>query len=167
MLTGALVGAVGIGGRLLPWPLLSSTVGPTAYVFAAHPRSEAARFRNAVVGHGVAIGCGFGALAVFGLGRSPPMSRAGSPSWAQIAAAATGVGLTVLLLELGRSHHAPSAATAVLVTTGLAKPGRPLAGLVLGLAIVVGLGPLVGRLPIGRAVSSVLPLPRVHEEVKS
>ena len=61
------MGAVGIAGRWLAWPLLTSTVGPTAYVFAAHPHSEAARFRNALIGHGVAIACGLGALALFGL----------------------------------------------------------------------------------------------------
>ena len=41
LLTGGLVGAVGSAGRFLAWPLLTSTVGPTAYVFAAHPGTEA------------------------------------------------------------------------------------------------------------------------------
>ena len=58
-----------------------------------------------------------------------------------------GVGLTVFFLELAGSHHAPAAATALLITTGLAKPGAPLIGLVLGLAIVIALGPLIGRIP--------------------
>lgn len=167
VLTGVLVLAVGVGGHLLSWPLLTSSVGPTAYVFAAHPRSEAAKFRNAVVGHGVAIGCGLVALAVFGLLHHPSISATGSPSWAQVAATVTGGGLTVFVLELARSHHAPSAATALLITTGLAKPGSPLIGLVLGLAIVVALGPLVGRIPVGRAVASVSPLPSTAEDVSS
>ena len=124
LLTGALVGAVGIAGRFFAWPLLTSTVGPTAYVFAAHPDSEAARFRNALVGHGVAIGCGLAALAIFGLAQYPSVSETGSPSAAQVAAAVVGVGLTVFVLELAGSHHAPAAATALLITTGLAKPGR-------------------------------------------
>ena len=152
LLTAGLVGAVGIAGRFLAWPLLTSTVGPTAYMFAAHPHSEAARFRNALVGHGVAIVCGLGALAAFGLVRYPPISEAGSPSSTQVAAAVFGVGLTVFVLELAGSHHAPAAATALLITTGLAKPGAPLIGLVLGLAIVIALGPLFGRLPYARSV---------------
>ena len=82
LFTGVLVGAVGTGGRYLAWPLLTSTIGPTAYVFAAHPRSEAARFRNALVGHAVAIACGLGALTVFGLVRHPSVSETGSPSLA-------------------------------------------------------------------------------------
>jgi hypothetical protein len=167
VLTGGLVAAVGIGGRFLSWPLLTSTIGPTAYVFAAHPRSEAARFRNALVGHSIAVGCGLGSLVVFGLVHLPSISQTGSPSLTQVGAAVTGVGLTVFVLELGRSHHAPSAATALLITTGLAKPGAPLIGLVIGLAIVIALGPLVGRVPVGRAVASVSPLPPVRSEEKS
>jgi hypothetical protein len=155
LLTGVLVCAVGMAGRFLGWPLLTSTVGPTAYVFAAHPRTEAARFRNALIGHGVAIACGLGALAAFGLVRYPSVSETGSPSAAQVAAAVLGVGMTVFFLELAGSHHAPSAATALLITTGLAKPGAPLIGLVLGLAIVIGLGPLIGRIPFARRDSSV------------
>lgn len=166
LLTGALVGAVGVAGRYLAWPLLTSTIGPTAYVFAAHPRTEAAKFRNALIGHTVAIACGLGALAVFGLMRAPSVSETGLPSATQIVASVLAVGLTVLLLELCGSHHAPSAATALLVTTGLARPGAPLIGLVLGLAIVLALGPLVGRLPVGSALATVSQ-PRRSEEVAS
>ena len=167
ILTGVLVGAVGLAGRFLAWPLLTSTVGPTAYVFAAHPDSEAARFRNALTGHGVALGCGLAAFAVFGLTRYPSISTTESPSLRQVAAALVGVGFTVLLLELVGSHHAPAAATTLLITTGLAKPGAPLVGLVLGLAIVIALGPLVGRLRLARALAKVSLLERASEDVKA
>lgn len=160
LLTGVLVAAVGIGGRFLAWPLLTSTIGPTAYVFAAHPRSEAAKFRNALVGHAVAVACGLVALSVFGLLHHPSVSQTGSPTWSQVAAAVFGTGLTVFLLELAGSHHAPSAATALLITTGLARPGAPLIGLVLGIAIVIALGPLIGRIPIARGLHMVRPQPR-------
>jgi len=155
LLTGVLVAAVGIAGRYLAWPLLTSTIGPTAYVFAAHPRSEAARFRNALVGHAVAVACGLFALTVFGLLRHPSVSDTGSASLSQVGAAVLGTGFTVLFLELAGSHHAPSAATALLITTGLAKPGTPLIGLVLGIAIVIALGPLIGRIPIARGLNVV------------
>lgn len=154
LLTGVLVGVVGIAGRYLAWPLLTSTVGPTAYVFAAHPESEAAKFRNALVGHAVAIACGLVCITIFGLVPSPSMTATGFPSGAQVAASVLAVAMTMFLLELAGSHHAPSAATALLVTTGLARPGSPLIGLVLGLAIVIALGPLVGKLPVTRALES-------------
>ncbi len=147
-LTGLLVGVVGLAGRWLSWPLLTSTVGPTAYLFAAHPRTEPARLRNAGVGHAVALGIGLGAFVLFGLEHDPSVSRAGMPSWRQVLASAVAVGLTMSVLELLHSHHAPAAATALLITTGLAKPGAPLIGLVVGLVIVVTLGPLCARWPL-------------------
>ncbi len=165
ILTGVLVGAVGLAGRFLAWPLLTSTIGPTAYVFAAHPDTEAARFRNALAGHGVAFLCGFAALVAFGLTRYPSISTTGSPSLRQVGAAVTGVGVTVVLLELLGSHHAPAAATTLLITTGLAKPGAPLIGLAVGLAIVIALGPLVGRLPLSQALSRVSTMPRASRKV--
>lgn len=162
-LTGVLVAAAGIAGRFLSWPLLTSTLGPTAYVFAAHPRSEAARFRNAAIGHGVAVGFGLLMLAMFGLEQYPSVSQLGSPSWRQVAASVLAVSVSMFVLELMESHHAPSAATALLVTTGLAKPGAPLIGLVLGLAIVIVLGPLIGRLPVARLVGAGSPIPAREE----
>ena len=151
VLTGAVVGAVGVAGRFLSWPLLTSTVGPTAYVFAAHPASDAARVRNAWVGHAVAVAAGLAALAAFGLLHRPSVSASGAPSLRQAAAAACAAGITVAVLQLAGSHHAPAAATALLIATGLAKPGAPLIGLVLGLAVVLVCAPLLTRLPLGRA----------------
>ncbi len=55
LLTGVLVGVVGVAGDWLAWPFLTSTVGPTAYVFTAHPGSEASRFRNVALGRTVAV----------------------------------------------------------------------------------------------------------------
>ncbi len=158
-LTALLVAAVGVSGRFLFWPLLTSTIGPTAYVFAAHPQSEVARFRNATVGHGVAVAAGIGALWIFGLLHHASISATGAPSLAQVAASAVAVGVTLFVLEVIGSHHAPAAATALLISTGLAKPGPPLVGLVLGLAIVLVLGPLCGRIPFARSRASREPTP--------
>ena len=154
VLTVVLVGVVGIAGRWLAWPLLTSTVGPTAYLFASHPRTETARFRNAAMGHAVAVGVGLGALVAFGLLHHPSVSTAGAPSWGQVLASAVAVGITMAVLELLHSHHAPAAATVLLITTGLAKPGPPLIGLVVGLSIVISLGPLCGRWPLSPAIRS-------------
>ena len=119
------------------------------------------------MGHSVALGCGLAALTIFGVMRYPSISTTESPSLRQVAAAVTGVGFTVLLLELVGCHHAPSAATALLITTGRAKPGAPLIGLVLGLALVIALGPLVGRLPLARVLARVSPAPSQSERVNA
>ncbi|MGH7666080.1 MAG: HPP family protein [Candidatus Dormibacteria bacterium] len=148
LVTAVLVTVVGLVGRLLAWPLITSTVGPTAYVFASHPDTESARARNAVVGHTCALAVGLASLAIFGLWNYPSVSAIGAPTLAQVGAAAVATGGTLLLLELLRSHHAPAAATALLVSTGLAKPGPGLIGLVLGLAMVIALGPYFSRWPV-------------------
>jgi hypothetical protein len=146
--------AVGVAGHFVAWPLLTSTLGPTAYVFVANPGTETARVRNATVGHAMAIVVGLGAVAAFGLWSHAPVSSSHGPTLAQAGAAATAAGVTLLILELVGSHHAPSAASALLIATGLARPGKPLLGLVVGLAIVVVLGPLSGRLPLARRLTA-------------
>jgi hypothetical protein len=152
--TGVLVGVVGIAGHWLAWPLITSAVGPTAYMFIAHPESETSRFRNALIGHTLAIGAGIGSLAVFGLLQQPSVSATGAPTLTQSASAAVAAGVTLGVLEMVGSHHAPAAATALLIATGLAKPGAPLTGLVLGLGIVIILAPLLSRIPLAREAST-------------
>ena len=164
IVVGVLVAAAGVAGRYLSWPLLTATIGPTAYVFASHPRTETSRLRNAVIGHGVAVGAGLAAVALFGLWHHPSVSALGAPSLSQVAAAALAAAATMSVLELVHLHHAPAAASALLVATGLAKPGAPLIGLVLGLAIVIVLGPLLAQVPFTRAEQPGDPRPAPPEE---
>ena len=147
-LTALLVGVVGLAGRWLAWPLLTSTVGPTAYLFAAHPRTEASATTEC--GHRPRC-CRWTrprCVRALRLGTPPISVQGGDAVVAQVLASAAAVGVTMSVLELLHSHHAPAAATALLITTGLAKPGSPLIGLVVGLAIVVTLGPLCARWPL-------------------
>lgn len=146
VLGAAVLTAVGLADRLLAWPLLTATVGPTAYQLLAHPEEKAARLRNAVVGHAAAVGIALAAIAAFGLWQESSAAKLGHVNGPQVAATAVAVGVTLLALELLDAHHAPAAATAVLITTGLARPGRPLAGLVLGLVLVLVLAPLLTAL---------------------
>lgn len=141
---------VGVAGRYLRWPLLASAIGPTLYVFIAHPTSATARLRSALVGHGVAVATALASVAAFGLWGSASMSARGYPSLRQAGAAAVALGVTLGLLHLLRTHHAPAAATSLLIATGLAGPGKPLFGLLIGLAIVIAAGPVLARVPLGR-----------------
>lgn len=150
LLAGGSLAVVGAVGRGLTWPALTATLGPTAYVFAAHPASEGGRLRNAILGHAVGIGCGLAMLAAFGLWSAPSLAKTGYPTWAHVGAAALAAGLTLFFLELLDAHHSPAASTALLVATGLAKPGRPLFGLVLGLAVLILVAPVLSRLPFCR-----------------
>ena len=147
LILGAVVMAgIGLGGRYLAWPILTTTLGPTLYVFQAHPDSETARFRSAVTGHSVAVAAGLFSLAVFGLWTHAATTAIGHSTLRQAGAAAVALGLTLAALHLTRSHHAPAGATTLLIATGIARPGKPLFGLLVGLAAVILIGPWLGRL---------------------
>lgn len=148
--SGLLVGAIGVLGHFIGFVLVTSTVGPTAYLMLAHPDQTHARLRNAAVGHGVAIGCGVACAAAFGLWHSPPVTQLGHTTLNQAAASGLAAALTLAALTILRTHHAPAAATALLISSGIAQPGRPLYGLMIGLALVMVGAPLLARLPGAR-----------------
>lgn len=130
----AVVGAIGQGAG---WVMLTTTLGPTAYVLLAHPESEAARLRNSSLGHATATACGLACLALFGLWQHPSVVEEKHDTWPQIGAQALAVGLTLLLLELIEAQHPPAAATALLITSGIARPGPSLYGMLTGLALLI------------------------------
>ncbi|MFF3749114.1 HPP family protein [Streptomyces sp. NPDC002018] len=142
--------AVGAIGRGIDWILLTTTIGPTAYILLAHPRSEAAQIRNSVLGHTCGAACGLACLAAFGLWDHPSTVGQHSDTWRQIGAQALAVGLTLFLLVLLNAHHPPAVATTLLITSGIARPGPPLYGMLTGLAVVIAAAAVLSRLPAGR-----------------
>lgn len=139
---------IGLADQLLSWPLLTSGIGPTAYLFIAHPKSTSSRVRDASIGHGAGIAAGLAGLAVFGLWTAPSVATTSHTSVAQAEAAAMALAVTLLILQLAKAHHAPAAASSILVATGLAKPIVPLAGLVMGLAAVIIAAPFLAAIPL-------------------
>lgn len=150
VICGTAIGAVGLVDHLSRWPLLTSALGPTAYLLVAHPRSVSARLRNAMVGHSVGVGAGLAALCVFGLFDAPSVGVVGHAGLRQAGSAALAVGITLFLLHSLRAHHAPAAATALLVATDQAKVGPPLYGLLIGLAAILLCAYLLEVLPFLR-----------------
>lgn len=137
VLASALLAAVGAIGRGTGWVLLTTTLGPTAYVLLAHPDTEAAHLRSSLLGHAAATACGLACLAVFGLWSHPSVTEQHHDTWRQIGAQALSAGATLLLLAVLDAHHPPAAATALLITSGIARPGPPLYGMLTGLAILI------------------------------
>jgi len=154
ILVGVSLAVTGVAGHFLDWPLLSSTLGPTSYVFAAHPGSEGAKRRNAIIGHSLGVAAGLFSLAVFGLWSHPSIVAQHHLVLLQVGAAALAGGLTVAGLEVARAHHAPAGATTLLIATGIAAPGPPLYGLLIGLAIIILIGPpLALYFPLARGTN--------------
>ncbi|MCX3063041.1 HPP family protein [Streptomyces beihaiensis] len=143
LLAAPLLAAVGALGLLIDWVLLTTTVGPTAYLLLAHPDTLPARLRGAVLGHGCAVVVGLACLAAFGLWTHASTSSLRHESARQLGAQAVAVGLTLFFLHLVDAHHPPAAATALLITSGLARPGPALYGMLTGLALVIAVAPVL------------------------
>jgi len=141
-LSAVLLAGVGAVGRLIGWVALTTTLGPTAYLLLAHPSEVGARLRSALLGHLSATACGLACLAAFGLWRHPSVAQQQHDTARQIGAQALAVALTLLLLHVLDAHHPPAAATALLIASGIARPGPPLYGMLTGLALVLALAPL-------------------------
>jgi HPP family len=145
-----LIGVIGVVGHFAGLVMVTSTTGPTAYLMLAHPDDVTARVRNAVAGHGVAIGFGLACAAAFGIWQHRPVTPLGNATLDQAGATALATAVTLAALTVMGSHHAPAAATAMLVSSGIAAPGRPLYGLVAGLVLVMILASAFARLPGAR-----------------
>ncbi len=148
-IAGAVIAVVAVGSHYIGWPLVTAALGPTIYFFAAHPHSETTAIRNAVTGHAVGAAAGLASLAVFGLWSVRGIADKGYLSWSRVGAVIMAIALTLFVLELIDTHHAPAGATSLLVATGLARPGPPLYGLLVGLAIVILIGPAISRVVAG------------------
>ncbi|MFJ9210021.1 HPP family protein [Streptomyces sp. NPDC102264] len=148
VLSAAALVVVGAVGRTLEWVLLTTTLGPTAYILLAHPHTEAAQVRSSVLGHTCATASGLLCLAVFGLWRYPSIAEQRTDTWRQIGAQALAVGLTLFLLVLLNAHHPPAAATALLITSGIARPGPLLYGMLTGLALLITAAALLSHVPL-------------------
>ncbi|MBO8191495.1 HPP family protein [Streptomyces oryzae] len=141
---------VGLVGGGVGWVWLTTALGPTAYLLLAHPESEGSQLRSAVLAHAAAIACGLACLAAFGLWNHPSVAETHRESLRQTGAQALAVGVTLLLLTLLRAPHPPAAATALLITSGITRPGKPLYGMLAGLALVIVLSAVLARVPGAR-----------------
>lgn len=146
-LGGSCILLIGLADHFTSWPMLTSTLGPTAYLLLAHPDQEASRFRNAAAGHGTAIAAGLGGLCLTGSWSVASSFLYQSATLRHVLAAAIAVAITLFVLGASDLHHAPAGSTAVFVATGLAGPGKLLAGLAMGLIALFILVRVIDTLP--------------------
>jgi CBS domain-containing membrane protein len=103
-------------------PFVFPSLGPTAYLFFFTPLAETASPRNAVLGHAIALCCGFAAFSVTGMSHLPP----GLPVeiyWPRVLSAALSLSLTGAIMVLLRVSHPPAGATTMIVSLGIiSKP---------------------------------------------
>lgn len=117
------IAAVGLVGILLHQPWVFPSLGPTLMVILETPSQPAAHPRNVLVGHVVGVAAGFLALVLTGLRTAPSTVQAGLDGQ-RLLAAVIALAVTVLVLQVLRTPHAPAGATTLIVGLGILKtPG--------------------------------------------
>ena len=118
----ATVGLLALLAFLTHNPFVFPSLGPTAYLFFFTPLAAPASPRNAVLGHAIALCCGFAAFYFTGMSHLPP-SLSLEIYWPRIFSAALSLSLTGAMMVLLRVSHPPAAATTMIVSLGIiSKP---------------------------------------------
>lgn len=104
-------------------PFVFPSLGPTAYLFFFSPLGESSSPRNAILGHGIAIICGYGAFYLTGL----TSFHNGFPShviWPRVFAAALSLSTTGAAMVLLGINHPPAGATTLIISLGIVSEPR-------------------------------------------
>lgn len=135
------IGLVGALALAAGQPWLFPSLGPTVFLQAMSPGEPASRPWNMLVGHSIGVASGFGALAAFGALDAPSALGGLGLSPQRAAATALAVGVTIFLQQLADAKHPPAAATTMLITLGAIAPSwGAAAAVMIGVALVTGLG---------------------------
>src|SRR3954454_11916837 len=97
----ATIGVLAVLAFLTHNPFVFPSLGPTAYLFFFTPLAEPASPRNAVLGHAIALCCGFAAFSVTGMRHLPP-GLAVEIYWPRVFSAALSLSLTAAIMVLLR-----------------------------------------------------------------
>ncbi|WP_026452901.1 HPP family protein [Saccharomonospora iraqiensis] len=145
VLSAVTLGAVGALGLATNQPYVFPSLGPTVLLFFESPLRRSASALCTVVGHAVAMAAGVGALWAYGLTDTPSVLTQGL-TVPRVAAAATAVGLTALVLLAVRCPHPPAGATTLLICLGMLTTGADLLTIGIGVLLVTVVGLALNRL---------------------
>lgn len=126
-------------------PFVFPSLGPTAFLFFYTPLAPTASPRNAVFGHLIGVGAGWGSLALFGLVNAEPSLVAGVDG-PRVGAAALSLGLTAGLMVLFKVPHPPAGATTLIISLGLLRYGDELVVLMIGVVLLTVQAIVINRL---------------------
>lgn len=106
-------------------PFVFPSLGPTAYLFFFTPLGESSSPRNAILGHAIALVCGFSAFSLAGLVQFQ-YAPYGQIFWPRVLAAALSLALTAAVMVLAHINHPPAGATTMIVSLGIISEPRHL-----------------------------------------
>jgi len=142
---GALVVSLAAIGWLAHMPFIFPSLGPTAFEQVERPKSPSARPYNVIVGHFIALGCGFLSVWLVHAWNAPAVSVAGFVSPPRLAAAALAVVLTIATTLALKANQPASLATALLVSLGTMQTARDAIAMVIAVLILAAIGEPVRR----------------------
>ncbi len=129
---------------------LFSSLGPTAFEVAEHPKRPSSRPRAIIIGHFTAIAIAFGSVAVFGAWNAPLANPQHGLPLARLWASAAAALLTAAVNLLLGTNQPASLATALLITLGSFQSGYGALGMIAGVMLIAGLGIPLRKLGILR-----------------
>ena len=126
-------------------PLLFPSLAPSAFIMFTRPFSEAASPRSMILGHSMAIGCGWLSWTTMSFVFGHPVSLA-HLDLALCLSADLAFALTCILLVRLSCHHAPACATALIVASGGITAGTDMLIMVVAVVLLTYQGVLIHRL---------------------
>jgi len=126
-------------------PFVFPSLGPTAYLLFFSPLDNASSPRNTILGHAIAIFCGYCAFAVTGAGAQPFAAHLGI-FWPRILAAALSLSTTAALMVLLRISHPPAGATTLIISLGIISKPRELVIIEVAVFLLVAQALVINRL---------------------
>lgn len=99
-------------------PLIFPSLGPTAFLLFAYPMTKNASPKNTILGHFIAVVCGYLSLVIFGLTNTSATIISGI-SIEFIMAATLSLVLTFALTIFFSVEHPPAGATTLIVSLGI------------------------------------------------
>ncbi len=121
------------------------SLGPTAILFFLTPETEAAKPRNALIGHAIGIIFGYLALLLTGLQFAPSVVDEGV-SFDRVVAAGLALALTGGVMALLKTPHAPAGATTLIIALGFITEPRSLLVIEFAVALLVAQAIIINRL---------------------
>lgn len=146
---------------VLKTPFIFPTLGAIAFGVFFTPTTPAASPRNALLGHVVALVCGYAALWVTGLQHAGP-AIVTQLDWTRILAAALSLATTGALMIRLNVPHPPAAATTLIVSLGVVTKPEYLLVLEAGVALLVGQAIIINRLTgVRYPIWASVPTPKI------
>jgi CBS domain-containing membrane protein len=126
-------------------PFVFPSLGPTAYLLFFSPLEKVSSPRNTILGHAIAIVCGYGAFAVTGAGAQPFAAHLGI-FWPRILAAALSLSTTAALMVLLGISHPPAGATTLIISLGIISKPPELVIIEVAVFLLVAQALMINRL---------------------